>query len=279
VATSSPSEPIGKVGFIGLGDMGGGIVARIIEAGWPTVLWARRPESLEGFDAANVAVAETPAALAAEVDLVGVCVWADDDVREVVAGDEGVLAGCRRGTVIAIHSSVAPASCRELAEIAQTRGVDLLDAPVSGGRQVALDGALTVAVGGDEAALARSRPVFESFAGTIVHLGGVGAAQAAKLVNNALFAANLAVADDALALGEELGIDASALAEFVRAGSGRSYALDVALRARASAEMRQAARPALEKDLRSLDAEVGSQHEAGAVLRDTASDGVDRLRR
>jgi 3-hydroxyisobutyrate dehydrogenase-like beta-hydroxyacid dehydrogenase len=260
VATSSPSEPIGKVGFIGLGDMGGGIVARIIEAGWPTVLWARRPESLEGFDAANVAVAETPAALAAEVDLVGVCVWADDDVREVVAGDEGVLAGCRRGTVIAIHSSVAPASCRELAEIAQTRGVDLLDAPVS-------------------AALARSRPVFESFAGTIVHLGGVGAAQAAKLVNNALFAANLAVADDALALGEELGIDASALAEFVRAGSGRSYALDVALRARASADMRQAARPALEKDLRSLDAEVGSQHEAGAVLRDTASDGVDRLRR
>jgi 3-hydroxyisobutyrate dehydrogenase-like beta-hydroxyacid dehydrogenase len=181
--------------------------------------------------------------------------------------------------VIAIHSSIAPASCRELAEMALTRGVDLLDAPVSGGRQVALDGALTVAVGGDEAALARSRPVFESFAGTIVHLGGVGTAQAAKLVNNALFAANLAVADDALALGEELGIDASALAEFVRAGSGRSYALDVALRARASAEMRQAARPALEKDLRSLDADVRSGRETGAVLRATAADGVDRLRR
>jgi 3-hydroxyisobutyrate dehydrogenase-like beta-hydroxyacid dehydrogenase len=121
--------------------------------------------------------------------------------------------------------------------------------------------------------------VFETFASTTVHLGPVGAGQAAKLLNNALFSANLAVADDALLLGEELGIDAAALAEFVRVGSGRSYALDVALRARASAEMREAARPALEKDLQSLAAEVGSEHEAGAVLRDTASDGVDRLRR
>ena len=279
MATTSPSEPVGKVGFIGLGDMGGGMVTRIIQAGWPTVLWARRPESIEEFDGPGVTVAATPAALAAEVDLVGVCVWADDDVRDVVAGDTGVLAGCRPGTVIAVHSSVAPATCRELADMAAARGVALLDAPVSGGRQVALDGALTVAVGGDDAALARCRPVFESFASTIVHLGGVGAGQAAKLVNNALFAANLALADDALALGEELGIDAAALAEFVRVGSGRSYALDVALRARASAEMRQAARPALEKDLMSLNAEVGSDREAGAVLRDTASDGVDRLSR
>jgi 3-hydroxyisobutyrate dehydrogenase len=278
VATSSPSERVSKVGFIGLGDLGGGIVSRIVDAGWPTVLWARRPEALDPFDGPRVTVAETPAALAAGVDLVGVCVWADYDVREVLTGDDGVLAGCRPGTIVAVHSSVAPATCRELADMAAARGVELLDAPVSGGRQVALDGALTVAVGGDEASLARCRPVFETFASTTVHLGPVGAGQAAKLLNNALFSANLAVADDALLLGEELGIDAAALAEFVRVGSGRSYALDVALRARASAEMRQAARPALEKDLQSLAAEVGSEHEAGTILRDTASDGVDRLR-
>jgi 3-hydroxyisobutyrate dehydrogenase len=278
VATSSPSERVSKVGFIGLGDLGGGMVSRIVDAGWPTVLWARRPEVLGPFDGPRVTVAETPAALAAGVDLVGVCVWADYDVREVLTGDDGVLAGCRPGTVVAVHSSVAPATCRELADMAAARGVELLDAPVSGGRQVALDRALTVAVGGEEASLARCRPVFETFASTIVHLGPVGAGQAAKLLNNALFSANLAVADDALLLGEELGIDAAALAEFVRVGSGRSYALDVALRARASAEMREAARPALEKDLQSLAAEVGSEHEAGTILRDTASDGVDRLR-
>ena len=112
--------------------------------------------------------------------------------------------------------------------------------------------------------------MFESFAATIVHLGGVGAGQVAKLVNNALLAANLAVADDALALGEDLGLDAAALAEFVRVGSGRSYGLDVALRARASAEMRQAALPALEKDLRSLNAEW-SERDGGRLVRDAAA--------
>jgi 3-hydroxyisobutyrate dehydrogenase len=111
--------------------MGGAMARQVIAAGWPTVLWARRPEVLGAFDAPNVEAAATPAALAAVADLVGVCVWADDDVREVVAGDDGLLAGCRPGTVVAVHSTVSPATCRQLAELAAPRGVAVLDAPPS----------------------------------------------------------------------------------------------------------------------------------------------------
>ena len=266
-----------KVGFIGLGEMGGAIATRIIEAGWPTVLWARRPEVLADFSAANVEIADTPAALAAETDMVGVCVWTDEDVRVVVAGDEGVLAGARPGTIVVIHSTALPSTCRELAGLAAPRGVAVVDAPVSGGRNVALAGALTVAVGGDVAAVARCKPVFEAYSETLVQLGGVGTGQIAKLLNNSLFAANLAVADDALTVGSALGIDPPALAQFLASGSGRSYGLEIVQRARTSAETRAAALPALAKDVESLLTETGDDC-AAKVFHQAAAAAVDRLR-
>lgn len=274
--TSPPQaavRPVESVGFIGLGHMGGGMARRIIDAGWRTVLWARRPEVLDSFAGDEVEFAGTPADLAAASDVVGVCVWADEDVRQVVAGEHGLLSGCRPGTVIAIHATVLPGTCRDLARLAAEQDVAVLDAPVSGGRDVALAGALTVAVGGTEEATARARPVFEAFAGTITRVGGVGAGQLAKLVNNALLAANIAVADDALTLGRDLGIDTDALTAFLREGSGRSYGLDVALRARTSAATREVARPALEKDLQLLGAEAGGDD---ALLR-LAAEAVRRL--
>ena len=227
-----------KVGFIGVGTMGGAMVSRIVDAGFPTVLWARTGRGARPVHRAQRHTAATPAALAAAADLVGVCVWNDDDVREVVAGEHGVFAGAAPGTVVAIHSTILPSTCRELADLAAARDVFVLDAPVTGGPNVALDGALTVAVGGNEDALARAQPVFDTFASTVIRLGDVGAGQVAKLLNNAVLAANLAVADDALTLGEELGLDATVLAEFLRLGSGRSYAVDVAMMIRASDETR-----------------------------------------
>ena len=200
--------------------MGGAIATRIIHAGWRTILWARRSGALDEFRGPNVEVAETPAELAATADVIGICVWSDDDVREVVAGERGVIAGCRPGTVIAVHSTVLPSTVRELAALAAKTGVRVVDAPVSGGRRVALAGFLTLAVGGDAGALAYCRPVFDAFAGEVVCLGDVGAGQVAKLLNNMLFAANLAVADDAITLGEAMGVDAGALAQFLAAGSG-----------------------------------------------------------
>lgn len=266
------------VGFIGLGDMGGAMAQRIIDAGFPTVLWARRPEVLAAFKGPNVEHAETPADLASRVDMVGVCVWADDDVRRVLEGDDGLFAGAKPGTVIAIHSTISPAVCRELAQSAAERDLIVLDVPVSGGHDVALAGSLTVAVGGDADAAERCRPVFEAYGDPVIYVGPVGAAQSVKLINNALLAANLAVADDALAIGAALGVPGDAIAQWLRSGSGRSYALDVAMGVRASQDVRDAARPALEKDVHALAADVPTRDGVGArSLLDAAEEAIRRM--
>jgi 3-hydroxyisobutyrate dehydrogenase-like beta-hydroxyacid dehydrogenase len=270
-----PSDPaITTVGFVGLGEMGGAIAGRIIAAAWPTFLWARRPDVLGGFAAPNVSAATDLEALAARCDLIGICVWADDDVREVVTA---MLPGCRPGTVLAVHSTIAPSTCRELAAIAWSAGVVVLDVPVTGGPHAATAGELTVAVGGDADALERCLPVFGTFALEIIHLGGVGAGQFAKLINNALLAANLAVADDAISLGDDLGLEPEVLVQFLQGGSGSSYAVGVALRSRMSAATRQAVLPALDKDLQSLISETSDQDNAG-ILRLAAADALERLR-
>jgi 3-hydroxyisobutyrate dehydrogenase len=272
--TSSPSDV--RVGFIGLGDMGGAIATRIIAAGFPTVLWARRPEALARFD--GVEAAPSPAELARAVDLIAICVWSDDDVREVLEGETGAFAGCRPGTVIAIHSTTAPATCRELAAAAAERGVVVIDAPVSGGPDAALEGALVVAVGGDETVIERCRPVFATFADLVVHVGSVGSAQVAKLVNNALFCANFALGDDALELGEALGLDPGALAQVLMRGSGRSLGVDVASRTRVSSETRARALGPLEKDVRCLMSDVAPAESAAVPLfAEAAQEAIRRL--
>jgi 3-hydroxyisobutyrate dehydrogenase len=267
-------RPIRRVGFIGLGHMGGAMVSRIIDAGFPTVLCARRPEVLASYEGPNVEAAASPAEMAAGVDLVGICVWDDDDVREVLEGDRGVLAGCRPGTVIAIHSTIRPATCRELALAGAEREVVVIDAPVSGGPGAALAGSLVVAVGGDRDAFERCRPVFASFGDPVIHVGAIGTGQLAKLVNNALLAANLALADDALALAEAMGVEPEFMAEVLRNGSGRSFGLDVALNARSSPETRRLVREPLEKDLRHLTVERGP---AAGLLAETAMEALRRL--
>lgn len=274
-ATPSRSD-VRQVGFVGLGDMGGAIATRIIGAGFPTRLWARRPQVLNEF--AGVEKAITPAALAADVDLVGICVWDDAAVRDVLNGPDGVLAGSRRDTVIAIHSTVSPATVIEAAEAARGSGAVVVDAPVSGGRDVALAGALVVAVGGDADAVARCRPVFATFADKVIHLGPVGAGQYAKLINNALLAANLAVGDDALSLAEALGLVPDALAEVVRYGSGRSFGLDVALGARASADVRERTATSLQKDVSCLTVQAAPAECAEvALFTHAARQGIERL--
>jgi 3-hydroxyisobutyrate dehydrogenase-like beta-hydroxyacid dehydrogenase len=239
------------------------------------MLWARRPEALTSFAGPGVETASTPAELAAAVDLIGICVWDDNAVREVVCGPDGVLAGSRPGTVIAIHSTVHPNTCHELDDAATNLGVVVVDAPVSGGRQVALSGRLVVAVGADEDTFDRCRPVFESFGDPVINLGPVGTGQFAKLVNNALLAAHLALANDALALAPSLGMRPDALVQLLRHGSGRSYALDVAVASRASGAIRERTAVPLRKDVDCLNAVLcGSD---AAVLTFAAGVGVRRL--
>jgi len=149
------AEPL-RVGFVGLGDQGGPMARRIADAGFSTTVWARRPATLHPFASTPATIAASPADLGRTSDLVGVCVVNDDDVRAVLLGPDGVLAGMGPGSIIAIHSTVHPQTCREVADAARATGVSVIDAPVSGGGQVAAAGQLLVLVGGEEADVERA---------------------------------------------------------------------------------------------------------------------------
>jgi len=214
-----------RVGFIGLGSQGAPMARRIVGAGFDVTLWARRSASLEPFADTAAKTVQSPAELAAASDLVCICVVGDDDVREVVGGDTGVLAGLSAGGIVAIHSTVHPDTCRELAEMAATHDVSVVDAPVSGGGPAAEEGTLLVMVGGDEDIAERCRPVFATYADPIVHLGPLGSGQVTKMLNNVLFTANLGSAISTLELGESLGIERNRLAGVLNSGSATSKAL------------------------------------------------------
>jgi 3-hydroxyisobutyrate dehydrogenase-like beta-hydroxyacid dehydrogenase len=199
---------------------------RIVEGGYELTLWARRPASVEPYADTSAKVATTPAELAAASDVVCVCVVGDDDVRQVLDGQTGVLAGLAVGGIVAIHSTIHPDTCREIAETAAGHGVSVIDAPVSGGGQVASEGTLMVMVGGDDAVVEKCLPVFATYSDAIVHLGPLGSGQVAKILNNLQFTANLGSAMSTLELGESLGVDRERLCEVINRGSATSKAIN-----------------------------------------------------
>lgn len=255
-----------KWGFIGLGSQGAPMAQRMIDSGNDVVLWARRPESLVPFENSSARVAESVAALAEEVEHCGICVVDDAGVVQVC---EQLIPAMTSGGCIAIHSTVNPELCKTLEEQAKARGLMLVDAPVSGGGAGATDGTLTVMVGGEDYAVAAARPVFETFAGLIVHLGAVGSAQNAKLVNNSLMAANLDLAYQALQIADSLDIDRDAFVELVRVSSGRSFSFDVCARMPEPRAFKHGA-GLLAKDLGLLGEAVGDNSNY-ITLRDVAN--------
>jgi 3-hydroxyisobutyrate dehydrogenase-like beta-hydroxyacid dehydrogenase len=197
---------------------------RVAQAGFPLTLWARRPQSLQPFADTAATVAPTPAALAEASSIVCLCVTGDADVRQVADGPDGVLAGLAPGGTLLVHSTVHPDTCIDLLRRAAAQGIAVLDAPVSGGGPAAAQGTLLVMVGGDVAALDRARPVLATFGDPILHLGDIGAGQTAKLVNNLVFTAQIALSLGASTLVGELGLDGPAMAQVFERGSGSSRA-------------------------------------------------------
>jgi 3-hydroxyisobutyrate dehydrogenase len=253
------------VGFIGLGSQGAPMARRIIDSGYPLVLWARRPEALAPFAGTAFEAAASVAELAGRVMHVGVCVLDDAGVREIC--DE-LIPAMRPGSRIAIHSTVHPSTVVVLAQRAAAHGLALIDAPVSGGSPAAEAGTLTVMCGGNEAVCAASRPIFETFGGLIVRVGDVGAGQKAKLVNNALMAAHVAMAHYGIAAGNALGLDATALKEIVKVSSGRSYAFEIYARWPSPFAFQHGAKLLL-KDMRLLGETLGPDP-SFAAFRDVA---------
>ncbi|HTV96057.1 MAG TPA: NAD(P)-dependent oxidoreductase [Steroidobacteraceae bacterium] len=260
------------VGFVGLGSQGAPMARRIVESGYPLLLWARRPETLAPFAGTRAEAASSIEDLGARAEHVGVCVVDDAGVEQVC---EQLMASMRPGTRIAIHSTVHPNTVIALARRAAARAIALIDAPVSGGGPAAAARTLTVMMGGEEDAIAAARPIFETFGGLIVRVGGIGAGQTAKLVNNALMAVNLAMAHHGLSVGAALGLDRAALSAIVKASSGRSYGFDVYARLPAPRAFAHGAR-LLAKDLRLLGELLGADA-SFAAFRSIAAPFLDSM--
>ena len=218
-----------RAGFIGLGDQGGGMAARLIQCGIPTTLWARREASLESFRGGAAAFATTPAELGFHSDVVGICVVDDAGVEQVVIGPDGVLAGMAPGALLVLHSTISLAMCRFVAAEADRLGIAVIDAPVSGGGFAAAKGELTVLVGGRDTDVQKARPVLETYGAQVIHLGPLGSGLLAKLVNNTLHAAHYALARDAIVAGTQMGLDGNALGRALSVSSGNSYSLNTAV--------------------------------------------------
>ena len=200
---------------------------RIIDSDFPTVLWARRSESLEAFADCEVTIAASPAELAASSDVVCVCVVDDAGVEQILTAEGGVLSGARPGSIIVIHSTVHPQTCHRLSRLVSDVGATLIDAPVSGGGQAASEQRLLVMVGSGLDEFERVLPVFTTFGDPVLHLGPLGSGQTAKVLNNLLFTAHLGTASSLFDLAGALEVDREALAQSIMHGSGRSYAFEV----------------------------------------------------
>lgn len=214
-----------RVGFVGLGSQGGPMARRIVDAGFPTTLWARRPESLEPFHDTPAAAAATLGELGAASDVLGVCVIDDAGVDEVLRGPDGALAAMSDGSVVVVHSTVHPTTCLRLQE--DFPALHVIDAPVSGGGHKAASGELLVMAGGRAEVVDRCRPVLETFGDPVLHLGPLGSGQEVKVLNNTVFAAQLALAAEVFELAAARQLDPAAVAEVLAGGSGRSYAAEV----------------------------------------------------
>ncbi|MBH0779793.1 NAD(P)-dependent oxidoreductase [Nocardia bovistercoris] len=267
-----------RVGFIGLGSQGAPMARRIIEGGYPTTLWARRPQSLEPYADTPAVIAATAAELASGSDLVCVCVVDDAGVEAVLTGPDGVLSGLAPGGIVAIHSTVHPATCVRMGELAAERGIAVVDAPVSGGAPAAVAGRLVVMAGGAPEVFARCEPVFRTYGDPVVHLGELGTGEVAKLLNNMSLAAQLEMSAGILDIAGSLGLDPRALGDVVAKGTGASYAMSLLGQLGGSlAALSGSAGPLLRKDVRILAELLGDGDVSRGLVWSAADGALGRL--
>ncbi len=214
-----------RVGFIGLGIMGRGMAANLLRAGFSLTVWNRTPERAESLGAAGAVVAANPAELAAASDIVITCVSDTPDVEAVILGSHGVIHGIRPGSLVIDMSTISPQATRAMAAALAERGVDMLDAPISGGSEGAAQGTLSIMVGGEAPVLQRAMPVLQAMGKRITHVGPHGAGQTVKLVNQVLVVGNCLAMCEALLLAQAGGVDLARTLEAVSGGAAGSWML------------------------------------------------------
>ena len=214
-----------RVGFIGLGIMGGGMARNLIDAGHDLIVWNRTAARMDPLVTAGAAASAAPAEVARDAGIVMICVSDTPDVVAVVHGPGGLLEGITPGTLVVDHSTISPAATERLAGAVAAAGGRWIDAPVSGGSEGADRGTLSIMIGGAAEDVARARPYLEAFGSTITHVGSVGDGQRVKIVNQILVVVNQLAASEALLFAQAAGLDLEATLDAVKGGAAGSWML------------------------------------------------------
>ncbi len=215
------------VAFVGLGVMGYPMAGHLARAGHRVRVYNRSPAKAQAWVAEYGHEARaTPREAADGADIVFCCVGNDDDLRSVVLGADGILAGLAAGAVLVDHTTASAEVARELAGVAAAAGIGFVDAPVSGGQAGAQNGVLTVMCGGDAAHFARIEPVARAYARAITLLGASGAGQLAKMVNQICIAGLVQALSEGVAFGKAAGLDMAAVLDVISKGAAQSWQME-----------------------------------------------------
>jgi 3-hydroxyisobutyrate dehydrogenase len=215
------------VAFIGLGVMGYPMAGHLSKKGFVTRVYNRNGEKSAAWVKEHSGTAHaTPREAASGADVVSICVGNDNDLRSIVLGKDGVLAGMKSGAVIMDHTTASASVAIELHAICAAQGVGFVDAPVSGGQAGAVNGALTVMCGGTDSDFAAAQPVAMTYAKACTHLGAVGNGQLAKMVNQICIAGLVQGLSEAVAFGQKAGLDMNTVLDVIGKGAAQSWQLD-----------------------------------------------------
>ncbi|WP_110953733.1 2-hydroxy-3-oxopropionate reductase [Anaerosinus massiliensis] len=215
-----------KIGFIGLGIMGKPMSKNLIKAGYEVIVSNHNPKAAKELAALGAEVMETPKQIAAAADIIITMLPNSPQVKEVALGKDGLIEGAKKGSVLVDMSSIAPLASREVAEALGKVGMEMLDAPVSGGEPKAIDGTISVMVGGKQQIFDQYKAVLQAMAGSVVRTGDIGAGNATKLANQIIVAVNIAGMSEALVLASKVGVDPMLVYQAIRGGLAGSTVLD-----------------------------------------------------
>jgi 3-hydroxyisobutyrate dehydrogenase-like beta-hydroxyacid dehydrogenase len=266
-----------KVGFIGLGNMGNPMAANVLAAGYDMTVYDIRREKGENLEAGGATWGSSPKEVAGRSDVVFTSLPGPAEVEAVVLSNDGIFAGLNEGAAYIDTTTNAPATMRNIAEIGASRGFQVLDAPISGGKFGARDGSLTVFVGGEKAVFDQFRLVLQSFGKNVVYMGPAGAGSVTKLVNNLLLHINFIGACEGLVMGAKFGIDPRALIEVITPSLGDSIVLRTHVGRALRGEKIDSATDLAVKDMR-LAVELGKELDVPLEVGLLVKDMITRFR-
>jgi len=214
------------IGFIGLGIMGRPMARNLLKAGYSLVVHSRSRGPVDEIVKAGATAADSPKDVAAQCDVLITMLPNSPDVEQVALGPGGIIEGARRGLIVADMSTISPIVSQKVGKALEAKGVAMLDAPVSGGEKGAIDGALSIMVGGDKAVFEKVLPIFQAMGKTITLLGPLGFGGFTKLANQIIVAVNLTALAEALTLGKKAGLDRELLLTALAGGLAGSKCLD-----------------------------------------------------